>query len=82
MSFGLIRGAALSSQATSFRSPQAVTQPTRERRDTCAQELQRLAHFIAVDVRGCLEKREIVERIASSPKVQIVQAPERARTCV
>lgn len=38
------------------------------------QELQRLAHFIAVDVKGCLEKCELVERIAASPKVQIVQA--------
>lgn len=38
------------------------------------QELQRLANFIAVDVRGCLEKSELVERIASSPKVQIVAA--------
>lgn len=36
-------------------------------------ELQRLAHFIAVDVKGCLEKKEIAERIAASPKVQIVQ---------
>jgi len=38
------------------------------------QELRRLAHFIGVDVKGCLEKSEIVERIAASPKVQIVQA--------
>merc|ERR1719384_1526600 len=37
-------------------------------------ELQHLAKFIAVDVRGCLEKSEIVERIATSPKVQIVEA--------
>mmetsp|Transcript_29866 Transcript_29866/g.75168 ORF Transcript_29866/g.75168 Transcript_29866/m.75168 type:complete len:375 (-) Transcript_29866:450-1574(-) len=39
-----------------------------------AQELRRLAHFVGVDVRGCLEKSEIVERIAASPKLQIVQA--------
>merc|ERR1740121_1532011 len=37
------------------------------------QELQRLAKFIAVDVRGCLEKSELVERIATSPKGQLVE---------
>merc|ERR1719343_1813791 len=40
------------------------------------QELRRLAGFIAVNVRGCLEKSEIVERIASSPKVKIVEADQ------
>lgn len=38
------------------------------------QELQRLANFIAVDVKGCLEKSELVDRIAASPKVQIIPA--------
>jgi len=37
------------------------------------QELQRLAGFIAVDVKGCLEKSDLVERIAASPQVQIIQ---------
>jgi len=37
------------------------------------QELSRLAQFIGVDVKGCLEKCEIVEKIAASPRVQIVQ---------
>eukprot|EP00929_Paragymnodinium_shiwhaense_P074815 TRINITY_DN38283_c0_g2_i1.p1 TRINITY_DN38283_c0_g2~~TRINITY_DN38283_c0_g2_i1.p1 ORF type:complete len:354 (+),score=99.66 TRINITY_DN38283_c0_g2_i1:182-1243(+) len=39
-----------------------------------AVELNRLAAMIGVDVRGCLEKGEIVERIASSSKVQITDA--------
>lgn len=39
-----------------------------------AQELRRLSHFIGVDVRGCLEKSEIVDRIVASPRVQVVQA--------
>lgn len=38
------------------------------------QELQRLATFISVDVRGCLEKGDIVERIAASPQVHIIPA--------
>jgi len=37
------------------------------------QELTRLANYIAVDVRGCLEKSELVEKIAASPQVQIIQ---------
>jgi len=36
------------------------------------QELSRLANFIGVDVRGCLEKSELVERIAASSQVQII----------
>jgi len=36
------------------------------------QELSRLANFIGVDVKGCLEKSELVERIASSSQVQII----------
>jgi len=36
------------------------------------QELQRLANFIDVDVRGCLEKSELVEKIAASSKVEII----------
>jgi hypothetical protein len=36
------------------------------------QELSRLANYIGVDVRGCLEKSELVERIAESSKVQII----------
>jgi hypothetical protein len=38
-----------------------------------AQELRRLADHIDVDVTGCLEKSEFVERIANSSKVQIIQ---------
>lgn len=37
-----------------------------------AQELTRLATHIGVDITGCLEKSELVERIASSPKVEII----------
>uniref|UniRef100_A0A7S1WIB1 RING-type E3 ubiquitin transferase n=1 Tax=Alexandrium catenella TaxID=2925 RepID=A0A7S1WIB1_ALECA len=36
------------------------------------QELSRLASFIGVDVRGCLEKSELVEKIAASSLVQII----------
>lgn len=38
------------------------------------QELNRLAHFIGVDVRGCIEKKEITDRIAASEKVEIILA--------
>jgi hypothetical protein len=38
------------------------------------QELTRLAHFINVDCRGCIEKKEIVERIAASKGVEIILA--------
>lgn len=37
-----------------------------------AQELRRLADHIGVDVRGCLEKAEFVDRIANSSKVHIL----------
>ncbi|CAE8608587.1 unnamed protein product [Polarella glacialis] len=43
-----------------------------------AQELRRLAHFIAVDVTGCLEKSELVDKIAQSPQVQIIAAESEA----
>lgn len=36
------------------------------------QELSRLANYIGVDVKGCLEKSELVERIAASKQVQII----------
>jgi len=36
------------------------------------QELSRLANYIGVDVRGCLEKSELVEKIATSSQVQII----------
>lgn len=36
------------------------------------QELTRLASYIGVDVRGCLEKSELVDKIAASSKVQII----------
>lgn len=39
-----------------------------------AQELQRLAKFLDVDVRGCLEKSELVQKIAQSSKVEIILA--------
>lgn len=39
-----------------------------------AQELRRLADHLGVDVTGCLEKGELVERITASPQVQIVAA--------
>lgn len=50
------------------------------------QELNRLAHFIGVDVRGCIEKKEIVERIAASEKVEIIVAegeepPDSSSSC-
>lgn len=38
------------------------------------QELQRLASFFGVDVRGCIEKKEIVDCIAASSKVEIIPA--------
>lgn len=38
------------------------------------QELRRLAEFTGVDVVGCLEKSDIVNRIASSPQVHIISA--------
>jgi hypothetical protein len=37
-----------------------------------AQELRRLAEFLKIDITGCLEKGEFVERIASSSQVEIV----------
>eukprot|EP00416_Gambierdiscus_australes_P040780 CAMPEP_0171102908 /NCGR_PEP_ID=MMETSP0766_2-20121228/58625_1 /TAXON_ID=439317 /ORGANISM="Gambierdiscus australes, Strain CAWD 149" /LENGTH=356 /DNA_ID=CAMNT_0011563285 /DNA_START=65 /DNA_END=1135 /DNA_ORIENTATION=+ len=37
-----------------------------------AQELTRLASYIGVDVRGCLEKSELVDKIAASERVQII----------
>mmetsp|Transcript_54827 Transcript_54827/g.152052 ORF Transcript_54827/g.152052 Transcript_54827/m.152052 type:complete len:391 (-) Transcript_54827:142-1314(-) len=36
------------------------------------QELTRLANYIGVNVRGCLEKSELVDKIAASPQVQII----------
>jgi len=39
-----------------------------------AQELRRLADHLGVDVRGCLEKAELVEAIAKSSQVQIIPA--------
>lgn len=37
-----------------------------------AQELRRLAHFLCVDVSGCLEKSEFVNAILASSKVELV----------
>lgn len=41
-----------------------------------AQELRRFAQFLKIDITGCLEKAEIVERIASSGQVEIVEGRE------
>eukprot|EP00913_Durusdinium_trenchii_P002790 g2581.t1 len=40
------------------------------------QELRRLAHFLGVDVKDCLEKGELVEKISRSPQVHIISAAE------
>mmetsp|Transcript_97089 Transcript_97089/g.202831 ORF Transcript_97089/g.202831 Transcript_97089/m.202831 type:complete len:367 (-) Transcript_97089:156-1256(-) len=39
-----------------------------------AQELSGLASFIGVDVKGCLEKSDIIERILASPRVEMIEA--------
>lgn len=39
-----------------------------------AAELKRLAIFLKIDTKGCLEKSEFVERIAASSQVQIVSS--------
>lgn len=41
-----------------------------------AAELKRLAQFLKIDTKGCLEKSEFVERIAASSQVQIVESHE------
>lgn len=41
-----------------------------------AAELRRLAHFLGVDVKDCLEKGELVEKISRSPQVHIISAAE------
>ncbi|CAL1167741.1 unnamed protein product [Cladocopium goreaui] len=41
-----------------------------------AAELRRFAHFLGVDVKDCLEKGELVEKIGRSPQVLIVSADE------
>lgn len=46
-----------------------------------AQELRRLANFIAVDVTGCLEKSELVDKIVQSPQVQIIAAEDFEGSC-
>lgn len=45
-----------------------------------AGELKRLALFLKIDTKGCLEKSEFVERIAASSQVQIVEAADGATT--
>lgn len=39
-------------------------------------ELRRLAEHLGVDLRGCLEKSEVVDAIAHSPKVHMIVADE------
>jgi hypothetical protein len=41
-----------------------------------AQELRRFAQFLKIDIKGCLEKAEIVDRIAASGQVEIVEGRE------
>lgn len=41
-----------------------------------AAELRRFAHFLGVNVKDCLEKGELVEKISRSPQVLIVSADE------
>lgn len=41
-----------------------------------AQELRHMAQYLRIDVRDCLEKVEVVQKIAASPKVHIVQAEQ------
>jgi hypothetical protein len=39
-------------------------------------ELRQLALHLSVDIRGCLEKNEIVECIAAAPRVSIIKAED------
>eukprot|EP00439_Symbiodinium_sp_Y106_P014217 s1327_g2.t1 len=41
-----------------------------------AAELRRFAHFLSVDVKDCLEKSELVEKISKSPQVQMMSADD------
>eukprot|EP00931_Biecheleriopsis_adriatica_P022684 TRINITY_DN14510_c0_g2_i1.p1 TRINITY_DN14510_c0_g2~~TRINITY_DN14510_c0_g2_i1.p1 ORF type:complete len:383 (+),score=88.21 TRINITY_DN14510_c0_g2_i1:95-1150(+) len=43
-----------------------------------AAELRRLAHFIGLDVKDCLEKNEIVDKISRSPQVHIITSEPEA----
>lgn len=41
-----------------------------------AAELRRFAHFLGVDVKDCLEKSELVEKISKSPQVLMISADD------
>merc|ERR1712039_360917 len=41
-------------------------------------ELRRLAEHLGIDIRGCCEKKEIVECIAASARVSIIQEDDGA----
>jgi len=41
-------------------------------------ELKHLADFLGIGTEGCVEKQEIVDRIVSSPKVDIIQEAQAA----
>jgi len=63
------------------RERMAARRPRLHHRDITvktAQELLRLAEHLGVNTSGCLEKSELVERIASSGKVEIVAEPMEA----